>query len=234
MPRSLPQLIEGHRDFHRTYSDDTHASLRQQLVARQQPQVMVIGCCDSRVDPALLLQADLGDLFVYRSVANFVPAYCSDQPTAEGTGAALEFAVCHLRVAHIIVLGHSQCGGINALMTHDMTAPPPSMALISPWIDQLAAVKRRVIAKTVSHHASDTPAETLLEKQCAVCEREGVLHSLAHLPTYPFVRTAMEKGELHLHGWHVDIATGDITVGDSASADFAPLLVPSTSAGREA
>lgn len=112
--RDLEKCIEGYKTFKEKYYVQDTKIMNMLIEKGQKPRIMVIACCDSRVDPAILLQCDPGDLFVVRNVANIVPPYESDE-YHHGTSAALEFAVCYLKVKHIIILGHSQCGGLNAL-----------------------------------------------------------------------------------------------------------------------
>src|SRR5205809_7699132 len=115
MKTSLQKILKGYQLFRTKYALGDQSVMYQLSHYGQQPQIMVVACCDSRVDPALILQCDPGELFVVRNVANIVPPYEKDE-MHHGTSAALEFGVCHLNVEHIIILGHSQCGGIHALL----------------------------------------------------------------------------------------------------------------------
>src|SRR3989338_1500492 len=115
MKSSLGKILSGYSDFRKQYAVGDQSIMRHLSVSGQKPEIMVIACCDSRVDPSLILQCDPGDLFVVRNVANIVPPYEHDDKH-HGTSAALEFGVCYLQVKHLIILGHSQCGGIDALV----------------------------------------------------------------------------------------------------------------------
>ena len=120
MEKTFAQILQGYQVFRKKYALGDRSVMQYLSNNGQQPQVMVIACCDSRVDPALILQCDPGDLFVVRNVANIIPPYEKDD-AHHGTSAALEFGVCFLKVKHIILLGHSQCGGIQALLTEKET-----------------------------------------------------------------------------------------------------------------
>src|SRR3990167_777574 len=114
MEKSFRKIIQGYLNFRRKYVTGDNSIMQHLADHGQQPEVMIIACCDSRVDPALILQCEPGELFVVRNVANIVPPYEPDNGY-HGTSAALEFGICYLQVKHLIILGHSQCGGIEAL-----------------------------------------------------------------------------------------------------------------------
>src|SRR5579872_861659 len=115
MKSALIKILNGYRAFREKYALGDQSIMQYLSNYGQQPQIMVVACCDSRVDPALILQCDPGDLFVVRNVANIIPPYEMDI-AHHGTSAALEFGVRVLNVNHLILLGHSQCGGIQALL----------------------------------------------------------------------------------------------------------------------
>lgn len=118
MKKSFNKAITGYRHFRDKYVHGDRSIMQHLSRHGQNPEMMVVACCDSRVDPALILQCDPGDLFVVRNVANIVPPYEKDE-AHHGTSAALEFGVCYLKVKHLILLGHSQCGGIQALLDRE-------------------------------------------------------------------------------------------------------------------
>src|SRR5437016_2556877 len=122
-------MLEGYQAFRKKYAHDDMSVMQYLSYHGQQPEVMVVACCDSRVDPALILQCDPGDLFVVRNVANIIPPYEKDE-AHHGTSAALEFGVRNLEVKHLILLGHSQCGGIQALLNSQNT----NNDFISSWV----------------------------------------------------------------------------------------------------
>src|SRR5579863_6679629 len=118
MKDSFNKMLQGYHEFRKKYALGDQSIMHYLSYHGQQPQVMVVACCDSRVDPALILQCDPGDLFVVRNVANIVPPFEKDE-AHHGTSAALEFGVRFLKVKHLILFGHSQCGGIQALLENE-------------------------------------------------------------------------------------------------------------------
>src|SRR5690349_16674957 len=113
---SITSLIKGYKNFYRKYNSEKYHDYRQQAVLGQAPKVMVIACSDSRVHPSIVMQSGLGEVFQVCNVANLVPPYRPDKGTHHSTSAALEFAVGTLGVEHIVVMGHSGCGGIKSLI----------------------------------------------------------------------------------------------------------------------
>ena len=169
----------------------------------QHPRAMLIQCCDSRLNAKEMFGAEPGDLFIVRNVANVVPPYDPDHGH-HGTSAAVEYAVNVLGVAHIVVVGHSQCGGVRAC--YDMcsgTAPAllETSSFIGRWIDILRPAYDRVAGMGLSEEEAKTRME-----------QEGVLVSIANLMTFPFVVTAVEAGMVSLHAAWADIGTGALHV----------------------
>jgi carbonic anhydrase len=175
----------------------------------QNPEVMVISCCDSRVDPETIFSAMPGELFVVRNVANLVPPY-ETTGKYHGVSAALEFAALNLRVKHIVVIGHSSCGGVRACLEHS-AARQTTAQFISNWMSLLDDAK----AKVVKDHAHETPAQL-----GAALEQEGVKTSLANLRTFPCIQILESKGRIALHGAYFDISSGMLAVLNPATGDF--------------
>src|SRR3989338_10472878 len=113
----MKKILSGYFEFRKQYATGDQSVMRHLALRGQNPETMVVACCDSRVDPSLILQCDPGDLFVARNVANIIPPYECDEKH-HGTSAALEFGICYLHVKHLIILGHSQCGGVRAKLNH--------------------------------------------------------------------------------------------------------------------
>jgi carbonic anhydrase len=178
----------------------------------QSPEIMVIGCCDSRVSPEVIFDAQPGELFVVRNVANLVPPYETDGKY-HGVSAALEFAVLNLRVKHIVVIGHSGCGGVRACIEHDATRQTAA-EFIANWMSMLDGARDRLLAAGASRSLPEMRADL---------EREGVKVSLANLRTFPCVQILEGKGRLNLHGAYFDISTGQLTVLNEATDEFVPL-----------
>lgn len=190
----IETFISGFDRFHDRYFGDN--ALYQQLRDGQNPKALVIACCDSRSDPVHVTDADPGDLFVIRNIANLVPPL-SQQDHAQAVSAGLEFGVRMLQVERIIVMGHSGCGGIRALMTDDH----PELTYVHRWLSVATAARDRV--RRDLGNAS-------LEVQCRACELASILASLDNLMTYPWVRERVEARQLALNGWYFDLTEGEL------------------------
>lgn len=186
---------------------------RYELLARtgQRPEIMVIGCIDSRVSPEVIFDSAPGELLVVRNVANLVPPYEPDRDSQHGTSAALEFGVQALKVKHIVVLGHASCGGIRAFA--DAQAPLSAGDFIGRWMSQIAPA-----AKRLGPRQADDDGSYLHDLELASVEL-----SLEHLMTFPYVRRRVEAGELRLHGAYFGVAAGRLLVRDPNSGRFQPL-----------
>jgi carbonic anhydrase len=191
------QLRSGYRRFRREQFASQEERYRA-LAEGQSPEVMVLACADSRVDPAVIFNAGPGELFVVRNVAALAPPY-EEAGSYHGTSAALEFAVEGLRVKRIVVMGHGLCGGVAAALAAAENRPVGRF--IAPWVSMLTEVRDRLLEKT----EASQPAI----RQKAL-ERMGVQQSLQNLTTFPFVTRAMERGELELHGAWFSIADGEL------------------------
>lgn len=202
-------LIAGYQRFRDGYYQQNKESLLE-LAKGQSPKIAIVSCCDSRVDPAVILDCDPGDLFVIRNVANLVPP-CESDDGLHGTSAALEFAVTGLGVESIIVLGHTQCGGIKALMdtpqvststsTPTSASTPTSNSFISQWMKQLDSVRKGILADE---------KYTSQKQRYDVCEREGISQSLENLMTFPWISERVTQGDLKLHGWIYDLGDAEL------------------------
>lgn len=206
--RSIENLIEGFRQF-RAGITGQNPHPYQRLLQDQSPRVMIIACCDSRVDPSIITNADLGDILMIRNVANLVPPYRTDSHY-QSTASALEFAVLKLKVRHIVVMGHSRCGGIMTLLGNVNREAAPDHPL-GEWMSVMA----EVALDTLAQHPDAT-----LEKQACHCSRAALGVSLKNLGTYPWVQAAVEADELQLHGWYFNLANIDLEALDPASGRF--------------
>jgi carbonic anhydrase len=206
--KSFPQhLLEGYRTF-QTQRLPTEQSRYRELSERgQSPEVMVIGCCDSRVSPEVIFDSGPGELFVVRNVANLVPVYTPDSGT-HGVSAALEYAVNVLKVKHIVVLGHAQCGGIRAFI--DKAAPLSPGDFIGKWMAMF--VKPGEVVE-------QRPRESMADFTVRI-EKAAVFRSLENLMTFPFVRSAVERGDMRLHGAYFGVSEGSLFVLDQATKEF--------------
>src|SRR5918911_4222523 len=204
----FPQhLLDGYRTF-TTQRLPTEQSRYRELSERgQSPAVMVIGCCDSRVSPEVIFDVGPGELFVVRNIANLVPVYQPDE-NAHGVSAALEYAVKVLRVKHIVVLGHAQCGGIRAFV--DKIEPLTPGDFIGRWMQMF--IKPGEVVEQREHETMAQFVERI--------EKAAVFRSLENLMTFPFVRKAVEAGQMQLHGAYFGVAEGTLFVLDKAAKEF--------------
>ncbi|XP_042502755.1 carbonic anhydrase 2-like isoform X2 [Macadamia integrifolia] len=175
---------------------ETNPALHGELAKGQSPKFMVFACSDSRVCPSHVLDFQPGEAFVVRNVANMVPPY--DQTKYAGVGAAVEYAVLHLKVQNIVVIGHSCCGGIKGLMSFPDSGPT-STDFIEDWVKICSPAKAKVNAEN-----GGLP----LPELCTLCEKEAVNVSLSNLLTYPFVRDGLVKKTLALKGGYYDFVNG--------------------------
>ena len=200
---SVPNyMIDRFRAWKSNKYEDSKAWYARLMSEGQRPRAMLISCCDSRLDTVAMFGAEPGDLFVVRNVANLIPPYAPDH-SHHGASAAVEYAVTALKVAHIIVVGHSSCGGVQAC--HDMcSGAAPELeeksSFIGRWMDILRPGFDRVKKKKIADRS-----EALRE-----LEHEAVRTSLLNLETFPFVREAVENGLLSLHGAWIDIGEGEM------------------------
>jgi carbonic anhydrase len=204
---SIEQFVKGYQRFHQNYfvgDEPLFGALSQ----GQNPTSMIIACSDSRVDPAIVMDAKPGDLFVVRNVANLVPPY-EKGGGYHGVSAALEFGVCGLNVENIIVMGHRKCGGIKALAE----GVPEGIdgEFIRPWVSIASRAHERVRQELPNASANDVA--------CA-CELAGIIVSLENLATFPFIQKRIVAGSLALHGWYFDIETGEMSIYNKHTLKF--------------
>lgn len=210
MAKEIKSLIEGYKKFKQRYFEKENP-LFNELAQGQRPDTLIVGCSDSRVDPALVTSCLPGELFVVRNVANLVPPYEQDN-SYHGTSAALEFGVRSLKVKHIIVFGHAQCGGIMSLF--QKSESPVTKSFVSKWMELAQAAYEKV------HKQGDTLS---LEEQITQCSQNSIVNSLHNLRTFPWIRDAEEQGDLTLHGWYFDLLTGVIKSYDAKQDAFVEL-----------
>jgi len=200
---AIQNLIDGYRRFREGYYKQHEERLTALAEQGQSPKVAVVGCCDSRVDPAVITDSAPGDLFVIRNVANLVPP-CEGEGTWHGTSAALEFAVTGLHVEHIVVLGHARCGGIRALMETEEAAAAPD-DFIYHWMRIAREARERALAPEL---ALD------FEQRAHLCEQEAIRISLRNLLSFPWIQERVEADALRLHGWYYDMVSGTLQALD--------------------
>jgi len=209
------EMLEGYRRFRDT-GWAQQRSRWETLAAGQNPQVMVIACSDSRVDPGQIFDTGPGEVFVVRNVAALVPPFETD-PGHHGVSAALEFAVHALGVREIVVMGHGKCGGCKAALSQELAdAPVGEGGFIHSWIGLLDRARERVVARF--------GAERTREVELAM-EQEGVRVSLSNLRSFPSVLAKERAGELKLIGAFFAIADGHLHLLDESRDVFQPVSV---------
>jgi carbonic anhydrase len=192
----MKRLLDGYQRFRANGWPEKSRAFESLATSGQSPRSLVVACIDSRIDPAMIFDAPPGEMLTVRNVANLVPPYAPDA-AYHGTSAALEFGVRRLEVQHVIVMGHSLCGGVQALLED---APDTAHEFIAPWmsIARPALVRARQCV---------SPQE---RQQC--CEHEGVKVSLANLMTFPWIAERVAAGKLELHGAWFDIRNGMLMI----------------------
>ena len=210
--RDIPELVNGYKDFLSQSYPQQKELYRALAETGQEPKTMVIACCDSRADPAVIFSAGPGEIFVVRNVANLVPPH---EPHGDyhGTSAALEFAVEGLGVQTILVMGHARCGGIQAFL-EGMYEPADPPGFIDRWMTLLNPARTEALREL-----RDAPTE---RKQEAL-EQAGIRHSLENLMTFPCIKERVADGRLQLRGAYFDIADGTLQALDPDSGEFVPV-----------
>jgi carbonic anhydrase len=201
----MKKLIEGLHQFQTGYFS-AHKDLFEELSHGQHPRILFITCSDSRVDPNLITQAAVGELFVIRNAGNIIPPFGA---TNGGEGASLEYAVEALGIEQIIVCGHSHCGAIKGLLK--LSSLEEKMPLVYNWLKQAEATRR-----LIKDNYSALKGEELLE----ITTAENVLTQLENIQTYPVIRSKLHQGKMALHAWLFRIETGEVLSYDPILHDF--------------
>jgi len=208
---NFPQrLIDGYASFASGRLRSEQDRYRELAEIGQRPEIMVIGCCDSRVSPEVIFDARPGELFVVRNVANLVPPYAPDG-AYHGVSAALEFGVGALKVKHIVILGHAHCGGVRAYVEdHEPLSPGD---FIGHWMSLMAPAAAKVGPR------GDLSRTEYLERM----EKASIVNTLDNLMTFPRLRKLIERGAVTLHGAYFGVATGELSVLDRTTGEFVPV-----------
>lgn len=199
MQKGLIKILEGYQQFRKKYASGDTSIMQYLSHHGQQPEMMVVACCDSRVDPALILQCNPGDLFVVRNVANIIPPYEKDE-AHHGTSAALEFGVSFLGVKHLILLGHSQCGGVQALLSGKSNQND----FITSWVSLIEMPEFK-------SKDADEYAKVALKQS-----RQNCL-------TFPWIKEKVNQEKLIIHLWFFDIKSGQIFTYSDTKNEYLPL-----------
>ena len=210
--KNINALVDGFKAFKLEYQQDQQGKYQELAEYGPHSQILMIACCDSRADPAIITNSSAGDLMVIRNIANLVPAYDPNNTSGE-TQASLEFAVCYLNIEHIIIMGHSRCGGIRSLLTRILDDTEPSHPLDN-WTAVAEPAARDILR--------EMPNADLDDQACA-CSRRALTTSLANLKQYPWIAQRLQRDQLQLHGWYFNLATGDLERYSEKEKTFSPL-----------
>ncbi|MBE9157174.1 carbonic anhydrase [Nodosilinea sp. LEGE 06152] len=203
----MEKLLQGLREFQENYIPGRE-ELIQQLAKGQNPRVLFIGCSDSRVDPTIITQAEIGDLFIIRNAGNIIPPY---EATNGGEGATIEYAMEALDIRQVIVCGHTQCGAMKGLL--QLGELEDKMPLVYHWLHHTEATR-----KLVEDHYSHLEKKEKLNLLVA----QNVLTQIDNLQTYPSVRSKLHTGDLAIHGWIYEIENAQLLAYDDETRTFVP------------
>ncbi len=184
-------LLQRAETFSANHFERAKEFFLQLATEGQKPQVMLVSCADSRVVPEMITGARPGDLFVVRTVANAIPAYSVSE---SAVGSAIEYAVQHLGISHLVVLGHTDCGGIKAM---DKRLDPLKEPSLARWLEHARPARQRIEGRAIN---AELRHRALVE--------ENIRLQLEHAQTYTCVREAIQRGKLQLHGWVYDVLNG--------------------------
>lgn len=212
--KPLPNyLVQRYHGWKATGYAENQSWYRQLAIGGQHPRAMVISCCDSRVHVTSIFGADQGEFFIHRNVANLVPPYEPDGDH-HGTSAAVEYAVTMLNVSHLIVLGHSNCGGVKGCIDMCQGHAPElekQSSFVGRWMD--------ILKPSYDLVATENDPQV----QAQALEKQSVLVSLNNLMSFPFVQSRVEDGLLTLHGLWTNISEGDLEFFHSGAQEFRPV-----------
>jgi carbonic anhydrase len=210
-----PHLVAGYETFLEGRFGEEHGRFRELAEKGQRPTTMVIGCCDSRVSPEAIFDAGPGELFILRNVANLIPPFEPDDHY-HGASAALEYAVMALKVQHVVVLGHAQCGGVAAFaetIANPQMRPLSDGDFIGRWIKLLRPAAER----------AGPPPNAIGREYLERLEFEAIRQGLRNLRSFPMIETLERRHYLHLHGAYFSVLDGRLLALDEATGVFAPV-----------
>lgn len=211
---NIKSIIHGNKNFVKHKFKKYEKKYADLVKEGQKPNVLFIGCCDSRVVPNLITDSDPGELFVVRNIGNFVPPYTA-KITQNSTAAAIEYGVSVLNVSDIVVCGHSHCGAIAGLCQKDLMKKP-ELIHVKKWLK---------LGKEAKHYVDlHGGKDIILEEKQEMTEKISVIFQLKNLLTYPAVKEKVENGELNLRGWYYKIESGEILYYNEEEEEFLPMV----------
>ncbi|MHB8253560.1 MAG: carbonic anhydrase [Acidiferrobacter sp.] len=198
------RLVDGFRNFRNRYYEEDPALFQELVQKGQSPRIMMVACSDSRITPSLVFNPEPGELFVVRNVANLIPPAELDGHL-HGTSAAVDFAVEQLKVEHIIINGHSHCGGIRSLLDG------AEGRYMQPWMEIAKDARKNVLAQ----HPNAGP-----EQQAKALEQAAILISMENLLSFDSIRRRVVRGDLQIHGWYFDLDEGQLLRYEQKTQSF--------------
>ena len=216
MPQDIDTLLKGYQKFRERYYGDSNLLFEDLVRLGQRPKILMIACSDSRVDPALVLNSQPGDLFMIRNVANLIPPF-EDDHAYHGTSAALEFGICVLGIRHVILFGHTQCGGIQSLL-ESSPQEPLQKNFITKWMELARPAHQAIL----DFHQERSPEEKII-----LCGQYSLINSLKNLMTFPWVNEKVHEGNLMLHAWNFDLSRGKLEAFDPKDNCFKDINISS-------
>lgn len=221
MKNSFSKILKGYEAFREKYAHGDESVMHFLSNHGQKPQIMVVACCDSRVDPALILQCDPGDLFVVRNVANIIPPFEKDEKH-HGTSAALEFGIRFLKVKHLILLGHSQCGGIQALLESNHHCMQ-NQKKDQKNFEIASNLDSKTADDFITNWVSLISCTSLDKEDPDACAKLALNDSYQNCMTFPWIKERVESQELQIHLWFFDIKKGQIFTYSNSNQSYQPL-----------
>ncbi len=210
MSQIIKKLIDGNKQFRKKFFNSNNSVFEELVQYGQKPKIMIIACCDSRIDPAMIFNCQPGELFVIRNVANLVPI-CESSDTYHGTSAALEFGTRFLEVEHIIIFGHTQCGGIQALFENEKVMDKKPHSFIAKWME---------IARPAYDKVKIENNKMSLQDKVTLCEQYALVNSLNNLKTFTWIKERLNTKKLFVHAWYFDLSTGQIHMYDEENNNW--------------
>ena len=209
MNADLDALINGFSEYKRKFINIEDKKYNDLLKLGQKPSILMIACCDSRVDPAIITNCGAGDILVVRNVANLVPSYTENDKNSK-LQAAIELSIGYLEVKNIIIMGHSRCVGIQSLLNRVVDNLEPRHSL-ERWT---------AIAEPAAKAAIEEIPQASLDEKTCLCSRKAVGISLNNLREYPWVKEAIEEGTMDLHGWYFNLAKAELEALNEATGSY--------------
>lgn len=206
---TIKRIIRGVNEFQSNYFN-AHQEMFQQLSLGQNPDILLITCCDSRIDTSLITQTQPGEIFIIRNFGNMIPPHSA---VYSAEGATLEYAILSLEIKHIVVCGHSHCGSMKALLR--LQEVSEEMPLVYNWLKVHGETTRRLLKENYAGYEGEELLRIAIE--------ENVLTQIENLETYPVVRSRLHAGTLALHAWVYEIETGKVFAYDASKGEYVPL-----------